>query len=574
MFKLFRFFKPYIWSIILLLIFTFIQVIMSLLLPNFTSEIINEGIIRQDIPAIWSKGFAMLGVAGVGMLATIAVSYFASIVGSGFGHDLRAAIFTKIENLALQDISDLSTASLITRTTNDVQQVQMVTNMLFRMAVSAPITAIGGLLLAFQKQAKLSVIFAVSVPILLVVILIIGSIAVPWFKRVQKKVDRLNLVFREELTGVRVIRAYNKEAAQSEKVDVANKDLMQASLKVNYLISLMMPLIMIIMNATTVAIIWYGGKAVDAGQMQPGDIIAFVQYGMQIMFAFLMLAVVYIVIPRAQASAERINEVLDKHETIIDPEHPKPLGDDQVLTFEHVSFSYPGAEMPVLEDIHFSISKGETLAIIGGTGSGKSTLLNLIPRFYDITDGAILLNGVDLRDMTQETLRQQIGYVPQKNNLFSGTIADNLRFGKKDATEAEMKHATDIAQASDFIARKEDGLNSVVEQEGKNFSGGQKQRLAIARAIVRQPEVYLFDDSFSALDLQTDARLRKALAGETTDAIVIIVSQRISTIKNANKILVLDEGKLEASGTHDALLNESKVYREIALSQLSEEELA
>jgi len=573
MFKLFRFFKPYILSIVLLLVFTFVQVIMSLLLPNFTSEIINEGIIRQDISIIWSKGLIMLGVASVGMVATIVVSYFASRVGSAFGHDLRAAIFTKIENLALQDISDLSTASLITRTTNDVQQVQMVTNMIFRMAVSAPITAVGGLLLALQKQASLSIIFAVSVPILLIVILVIGTIAVPWFKQVQQKVDNLNLVFREELTGVRVIRAYNKEAVQTKKVDVANTDLMKMSLKVNYLVSLMMPFIMIIMNATTVAIIWYGGKFVDDGAMAPGDIIAFIQYGMQIMFAFIMLAVVYIVIPRAQASADRINEVLDKAETIIDPISPATLGAEQTLRFEQVSFSYPGAEKPVLENIDFSIGKGQMLAIIGGTGAGKSTLLNLIPRFYDITQGAILLNDVDVRDLSQHTLRNRIGYVPQKNVLFSGTIADNLRFGKQDATSSELEHATDIAQASSFIHEKEKGLESIVEQGGKNFSGGQKQRLAIARALVRQPEIYLFDDSFSALDLKTDATLRQALKKETKDAIVIIVSQRISTIKDADKIVVLNEGKVAASGTHEQLLKNSNVYREIALSQLTEEEL-
>jgi len=546
---------------------------MSLLLPNFISEIINEGLIKQDFGVIWAKGFAMLGIALLGMVATILVSYFASRVGSGFGHDLRASIFMKIEHLALQDMSDLSTASLITRTTNDVQQVQMVTNMIFRMAVSAPITAIGGLLLALQKQATLSIIFAVSVPILLIVVLIIGSIAVPWFKTVQDRVDDLNLVFREELTGVRVIRAYNKEKVQTKKVDIANKRLMKISLKVNYLIGLMMPLIMITMNATTVAIIWYGGKFVDAGTMQPGDIIAFIQYGMQIMFAFIMLAVVYIVIPRAQASAERINEVLDKKETIKDPSEPQALGKEQALRFEGVSFCYPGAENPVLENIDFSISKGQILAIIGGTGSGKSTLLNLIPRFYDITSGAILLNDVDLRQMNQETLRANIGYVPQKNILFSGTIADNLRFGKKDATDEEMIHATKIAQAFTFINEKENGFESIVEQEGKNFSGGQKQRLAIARAIVRAPEIYLFDDSFSALDLKTDAQLRAALRQETKDAIVIVVSQRISTIKDADLILVLDEGHISASGTHDALLKNSKVYREIALSQLSEEEL-
>ena len=574
MIRLFRYLKPYISSIIFIIIFTFLQVMTNLLLPNYTSSIINEGIIQQDIPFIWGEGLKMLAVAALSMSSTIIVSYFASKMGSGFGRDLRAAIFTKVENLALQDISDLSTASLITRTTNDVQQMQMVTNMIFRMAISAPITAIGGIILALEKQRTLSLIFTISVPVLLIVVFIIGMIAVPLFKKVQKKVDKLNLVFREKLTGTRVIRAYNKEAYETAKIETANKDLMQSSLRVNDIVSFMMPAIMVIMNMTTIAIIWYGAKFVDNGTMMPGDIIAFMQYGMQIMFAFIMLAVIFIMVPRAAASADRINEVLDKSETIQDTLTPQTLGEEISLVFDHVSFSYPEAEEPVLHDISFTVHQGETLAIIGGTGSGKSTLLNLIPRFYDTTQGKISLNGVDIKEITQETLREQIGYIPQKNTLFSGTIADNLRYGKADATVSEMEHAVKIAQASTFIAEKEDGFESYVEQEGKNFSGGQKQRLAIARAIIRKPEIYLFDDSFSALDLKTDAELRHALKAETQDAVVVIVGQRISTIKDANKIIVLDEGKVDAIGTHTELLTNSAVYREIALSQLSEEELA
>lgn len=573
MIKLFRFLKPYISSVIFVIFFTVIQIIMNLLLPNFTSEIINNGILQQDIHYIIITGMLMLGVATVSMLATIGVGYFSAKMGSGYGHDLREAVFTKVEHLALQDISDLSTASLITRTTNDVQQMQMVTNMVFRMAISAPITAIGGIVMALQKQSNLSWILLVSVPLLLISVFVAGSFAVPLFKKVQKKIDRLNLVFREKLTGVRVIRAYNKDEYESEKIATANQDLMQATLKVNDLMSLMMPLIMLIMNITTVAIVWYGSHFVDAGTMQVGDITAFMQYATQIMSAFLMLAIIYIMIPRAAASADRINEVLDKTETITDPATPEQMNNNVELAFKQVSFSYPEAEEPVLHDISFTISKGQTLAIIGGTGSGKSTLLNLIPRMYDITKGSITFNGVDIRNLDQQTVRKHIGYVPQKNILFSGTIADNLRYGKEDVTDMEMWQALEIAQASEFVQKKELGLDSHVEQSGKNFSGGQKQRLAIARAVVRRPDIYLFDDSFSALDLKTDVALRTALKQETKASIVIIVGQRISTIQHADKILVLDEGRISAIGTHQVLLETSDVYREIALSQLSEEEL-
>ena len=574
MLKLFRYLKPYTTAIIFIFIFTILQVIMSLMLPNYTSEIINNGIIAQDVGYVWSKGLQMLLVAGVSMLATVIVNWFATTMSSGYARELRLAMFTKIENMALEDMTDLSTASLITRTTNDIQQVHMVVSMIFRMMIPAPITAIGGIILALQKQRSMSLILLISVPTLLLTVFFVGGRAVPMFKRVQKRIDRLNLVFREKLTGVRIIRAYNKDASESEKIATANTDLMEQTLKVNYLMALIMPLIMLIMNVTIIAIVWYGAKFIDAGDMFPGDIIAFMQYAMQIMSAFLMLAVIYIMIPRASASADRINEVLDKETKIVDPVQPTNFGVTGGLVFDNVSFAYPGAEEPVLKGLDFTVQKGETLAIIGGTGSGKSTFLNLIPRLYEVTEGAILFNEVDIRDVSQRNLRERIGYVPQKNVLFSGTIADNLRYGKEDATEAEMWEALDIAHATEFVSQKEAGLESVVEQSGKNFSGGQKQRLAIARAIIRKPDIYLFDDSFSALDLKTDANIRAALDKVTKEAIVVIVGQRISTIKNAEKIIVLENGLIDAMGTHDELLKTSAVYREIALSQLSEEELA
>jgi ABC-type multidrug transport system, ATPase and permease components len=574
MLKLYKNLKKYSWQILLVIILTFIQVLSSLYLPNITASIIDNGVILQNVAYIWQHGILMLVVAFAGMICTITVSYLAGKISMSFGRDIRAKLFKKVENFSLEELSHISTASLLTRTTNDVQQVQMVTEMLLRMTLSTPIMAIGGLFMAIQKQRNLSIIFAVNIPLLMVIVSIVGIVALPKFQSVQEKVDKLNLILREKLSGVRVIRAYDRDEYEEKKFAFASKDLMQENLSVGYLMAAVMPFVMIIMNVTSVAIIWFGSIYVDLGTMNLGDIIAFMQYAMQIMMAFLMLAVIFIMFPRASASAARINEVLAMEDKIIDNPQPQFLAKVETLEFENVSFEYPGAEEPVLNNISFSAKAGEAIAIIGSTGSGKSTLLHLIPRFYDVTSGSIRLNGMDIKTISQQNLRSKLGFVPQKNNLFTGTIAENIRFGNPNATDDEVKYAATVAQAASFIEEKTDGYESDVERGGTNFSGGQKQRLAIARAIVRKPDIYLFDDSFSALDFKTDAVLRNALQEESKSAITIIIGQRISSIKNADKIIVLADGKIDAIGKHQELLKTSKVYYEIATSQLSEEELA
>ncbi len=576
MIKIYKNLKKYSVWIILIVIFIFIQSMATLWIPNITADIINNGVIKQDIPYIWQNGFKMLAVASVSMVATIIASLLASRVGVGLGRDLRNKVFRKVEEFSLHEFDTLSTASLITRTTNDVQQVQVVTIMILRMVLSAPIIAIGGIILAVEKQPQLSLMFVVVLPILLAVIAFVGLKAVPQFRKVQKKLDRLNLVLREKLTGVRVIRAYNKDAYEAERFEEANKSLTEQTLKVNYLMAFVMPAMMLIMNVTTVAITWFGAQFIDAGTMQIGDILAFMQYAMQILFAFIMLSMVFIMIPRASASATRVNEVLDMEPEITDIKATASIADNSIgaLEFKNVTFRYPGAEEPALYNINFTAKKGETTAIIGGTGSGKSTLMNLVPRFYDIEKGEICLNGVNIATVKQADLRQKLGYVPQKNTLFSGTITENIRYGKEDATLDEVKHAAKVAQALTFIEEKEEGFDSFISQGGTNVSGGQKQRLAIARALVRKPNVYLFDDSFSALDFKTDAKLRKELAEETKESVVLLVAQRVSTVMDAEQIIVLDDGEISASGTHSELMETSAVYKEIVLSQLSEEELA
>ena len=576
MIKIYKNLKKYSVWIILIVIFIFIQSMATLWIPNITADIINNGVIKQDIPYIWQNGFKMLAVASVSMVATIIASLLASRVGVGLGRDLRNKVFRKVEEFSLHEFDTLSTASLITRTTNDVQQVQVVTIMILRMVLSAPIIAIGGIILAVEKQPQLSLMFVVVLPILLAVIAFVGLKAVPQFRKVQKKLDRLNLVLREKLTGVRVIRAYNKDAYEAERFEEANKSLTEQTLKVNYLMAFVMPAMMLIMNVTTVAITWFGAQFIDAGTMQIGDILAFMQYAMQILFAFIILSMVFIMIPRASASATRVNEVLDMEPEITDIKATASIADNSIgaLEFKNVTFRYPGAEEPALYNINFTAKKGETTAIIGGTGSGKSTLMNLVPRFYDIEKGEICLNGVNIATVKQADLRQKLGYVPQKNTLFSGTITENIRYGKEDATLDEVKHAAKVAQALTFIEEKEEGFDSFISQGGTNVSGGQKQRLAIARALVRKPNVYLFDDSFSALDFKTDAKLRKELAEETKESVVLLVAQRVSTVMDAEQIIVLDDGEISASGTHSELMETSAVYKEIVLSQLSEEELA
>jgi ATP-binding cassette subfamily B multidrug efflux pump len=466
-------------------------------------------------------------------------------------------------------------ASLITRTTNDITQVQQVLIMMMRMLISAPMMAIGGIIMAVSRDATLSLVLVVVIPVLLAVIFIIASKGLPLFKVMQVKLDKLNLVLRENLTGIRVIRAFNRLDYEKERFTEANSDLTSTAIKVNIIMAVMMPVMMLVMNFTTIAIVWFGGIRIDYGYMQVGDMMAFIQYATQIMFSLIMVSFMFVMIPRAEASAVRINEVLNTQPDITDPKEVKSgAGKRGYVEFNNVTFSYPGAEKSVIRNISFSLSPGEVTAIIGGTGSGKSTLISLIPRFYDIDSGSILVDGVDVRMMTQESLRAKIGYVPQKAVLFTGTITDNIRYGKEDATEEEVKHVAEIAQATEFISNMEDGFDSIISQGGTNISGGQKQRLSIARALVRKPEIYIFDDSFSALDFKTDARLRNALRKETENSTVLIVAQRVSTVMDANQIIVLDNGEIIGIGTHKELINSCKVYREIVSSQLSEEEIA
>lgn len=493
----------------------------------------------------------------------------------GFGKILRARIFKHVERFSLQEFDKIGTPSLITRNTNDVTQIQMVIMIVMRMMISAPIMCIGGIIMAVSKDRGLAWILALVLPILLGVVLLIATKGLPMFRSIQKKIDRINLVVRENLEGIRVIRAFNRTRYEQGRFHEANQDLMDTSIRVNRLMALMMPAMMFIMNSTTVAIVWFGSVRVDQGTLQIGNMMAFFQYAMQIMMSLLMGAMLFIMIPRAQASADRINEVLAIQPQILDPAEPKHGSAERGhLECRNVTFRYPGAEAPAVRGISFEARPGEFVAIIGGTGSGKSTLVNLLLRFYDVTDGAVLVDGVDVREMTQEELRRKVGFVPQEAVLFSGTVADNIRYGKEDATDEEVRRAAEIAQAREFIAEMPNGFDSEIAQGGTNVSGGQKQRLAIARALVRRPEIYIFDDSFSALDFKTDARLRAALKRETEGATVLIVAQRVSTVMDADRIVVLHEGQVAGVGTHRELMQSCEVYREIVASQLSEEEIA
>lgn len=554
--------------------FTFLNAFTQLYLPNLMGEIVDNGIIQGDISYILSHGGKMLVVALLGAISMIFASYLSSKSAMAYGRDLRQHVFTKVEGYSLDEFNRIGTSSLITRTTNDVNQMQQVTMMSLRMMVRAPLMFIGGLIMAISKNRELSHVFLVSSPILILTIAIVGKKGFPYFKIVQERIDRVNQVLREELTGIRVIRAFNRTDYEEDRFNNANRDLTKIYLKVVRLMSVMMPLLNIILNFTIVAVIWYGSKLIDMGNLEIGDLMAYIQYVMQIMFSLIMVSVMFIMIPRAVASANRINEVLDMETEITDREETRDAtGLRGSLEFRDVSFKYPGAENPVLCNISFTAKPGETTAIIGGTGSGKSTVISLIPRFYDVSKGAIFLDGVDIRDLSQEDLRRKIGIVSQDTMLFTGSVSDNIRFGKEDATDEEVVHAAEIAQAKEFIVDLEEGFDSNVAQGGTNLSGGQKQRLSIARALVRRPEIYVFDDSFSALDFKTDKKLRKALEEETHNSTIIIVAQRVSTIMGADSILVLDNGKIVGQGTHRELLESCKVYREIVQSQLSKEEI-
>ena len=539
-------------------------------------EAIGEDVDAIQMHYIKIAGVRMLGMALITMLCAICVVFLSSRVAASLGHDLRNAVYRKVITFSSKEYHKFSTASLITRCTNDIQQVQQVMTMLFRIVLYAPILGIGGVIRVLNTDSSMTWILGLAVGLILVVIIVLFQVAMPKFTVLQTLVDKLNLVTREILTGIPVIRAFSREKHEEERFEEANERLTKTNLFVNRCMTFMMPTMMLIMNGVSVLIIYSGAYAVDNGTMQVGNVMAFIQYAMQIIMSFLMITAMSIMLPRANVAALRINDVLKTKVSVTDPENPVLPAQDVkgTVEFDHVSFAYPEAGENVLTDISFKAEKGEMIAVIGSTGSGKSTLVNLIPRFYDVTKGHILVDGVDVRDMTQKDVRSRLGYVPQKGILFSGTIDSNIRYGKTDISVEEVKEAAEVAQATEFIDAKPETYDSPISQGGTNVSGGQKQRLSIARAIAKKPEIFIFDDSFSALDFKTDSTLRKALKAHTKDATTIIVAQRISTILNADKIIVLDDGHMAGIGTHKELMKNCEVYRQIAMSQLSEEELA
>ncbi len=570
-----RIFSGYWLMFIILVSFTYAMVMANLWLPDKMSEIVNNGIIKQDMPAIWHNGLAMIVVTAAGGLCSIVIGFLAARIATGMAQKLRTELFERVESFALADFNKFSTASLITRSTNDIQQIQMTSILLLRLALMAPIMAIGGLQKAIHNAPNLSWIIALAVSVLLVVIAVLFVIAVPRFKKLQTLVDKLNLVTRENLVGLKVIRAFHNEKIEQKKFQQANTELNKMNLFVNRLMMLLDPIMTLVMNFSSVAIVWFGAHLISSGNLQIGNMMAFLEYAMQVIISFLLLSMVFIMVPRAAVSVKRVGEVLDTLPSIVDPPSPQQLPHNATgkIEFKDVTFTYPDADLPVLSSINFTAEPGQTTAFIGSTGSGKSTLINLIPRFYDVSAGQILLDGVDIRQLKLEDLYDQIGYVPQKGVLFSGTIASNIKYGNAKASQKLVEKSAKIAQAAEFINELKNGYKNEIAQGGSNVSGGQRQRLSIARAIAVEPNVYIFDDSFSALDFKTDAKLRLALAKETKHKTVLIVGQRINTIMNADKIIVLDEGKIVGQGTHQELMKNCKVYQEIAASQLSEDDL-
>ena len=570
-----RIFSGYWLMFIILVGFTYAMVMANLWLPDKMSEIVNNGIIKQDMPAIWHNGLAMILVTAAGGLCSIVIGFLASRIATGMAQKLRTELFERVESFALADFNKFSTASLITRSTNDIQQIQMTSILLLRLALMAPIMAIGGLQKAIHNAPDLSWIIALAVSVLLVVIAVLFVTAVPRFKKLQTLVDKLNLVTRENLVGLKVIRAFHNEKIEQKKFQQANTELNKMNLFVNRLMMLLDPIMTLVMNFSSVAIVWFGAHLISSGNLQIGNMMAFLEYAMQVIISFLLLSMVFIMVPRAAVSVKRVGEVLDMLPSIVDPQSPQRLPDDATgkIEFKDVTFTYPDADLPVLSSINFTAEPGQTTAFIGSTGSGKSTLINLIPRFYDVSAGQILLDGVNIRQLKLEDLYDQIGYVPQKGVLFSGTIASNIKYGNAKASQELVEKSAKIAQAAEFISELKNGYKNDIAQGGSNVSGGQRQRLSIARAIAVEPNVYIFDDSFSALDFKTDAKLRLALAKETKHKTVLIVGQRINTIMNADKIIVLDEGKIVGQGTHQELMKNCQVYQEIAASQLSEDDL-
>ena len=591
MIKLLKDLKPYTLSIIGVVAFVFLQSLSELYLPTLMSDIVDIGVVKGDINYIIRTGGWMILFAVLAMISSVLGSYLAAKVATGFGRDLRTKVFTKVESFSLEEFDEKGTASLIIRTTNDITQIQRLVFTMLRMFLRAPLIFIGGIIMAVSKDAKLSLVFMVILPILSIIIFFVAKKSMSLFKSMQIKLDKLNLVLREYLTGIRVIRAFDREVYEKKKFHKANLNLTETAIKVNKLMAILMPLMILILNLTIVAIIWFGSIRIESGGMQVGDLMAFIQYASRIMFSLIMVSMIFIMLPRAAVSANRINEVLEVKPKIKDPiilkdnkleveknglksESYRSEKDKRgYLEFDKVSFCYQGAEEPVLENISFRANPGELTAIIGSTGSGKSTLINLIPRFYDVTSGRILTDGVNIRELTQEKLRAKIGLVPQKAVLFTGTIAENISFGNNNLSRDEIIRAAEIAQAAEFISTMKQGYDSPIAQGGTNLSGGQKQRLAIARALAKHPEIYIFDDSFSALDFKTEAKLRVAIKKEIKNATALVIAQRVTTVMDADQIIVLDEGKIVGIGKHQELIKTCKVYREIVASQLSEEEL-
>ncbi len=567
--------KPYTSSISLIVLLQLVSTLATLYLPTLNADIIDNGVVKGDTGYIVRIGGFMLAVTLVQILCSIGAVYYGARTSMALGRDVRGAVFEQVQSFSSREVGRFGAPSLITRTTNDVQQVQMLTLMTFTLMVSAPIMCVGGIVMALNQDVPLSGLLLVIVPVLGIVVSLIVRRMRPIFRGMQKRIDNVNRVLREQITGIRVIRAFVRDTHERERFDGANTELMDLSLRAGRLMSMMFPLVMLVVNTSSVAVLWFGGQRIDTGGMQVGALTAFLSYLMQILMSVMMATFMFMMIPRAEVCAERIEEVLDTDSSVVPPLNPvRTLTGRGLLELRGAEFRYPGAEEPVLRDIELTALPGRTTAVIGSTGSGKSTLLGLVPRLFDVTGGQVLVNGVDVRELDPALMAETIGLVPQKPYLFSGTVASNLRYGHPDATDEELWKALEIAQARDFVERMDEGLEAPIAQGGSNVSGGQRQRLAIARALVRRPEIYLFDDSFSALDYATDARLRAALARETREATVVIVAQRVSTIRDADRIVVLDAGRVVGTGTHTELMAGNETYREIVLSQLTEEEAA